>query len=326
MAAALARVLDGRARRDEVLASLAAELDAAGRPPVGFATVLVGDDEASARYVGLKHEAARRVGIEVRGVALPASTDQVGLESELDGLAVDPAVHGVLLQLPLPEGSGLDALAAAERIPPDKDVDGMTSTSLGRLLLGAPGHRPATAAGVLDLLARHGVGVAGRRAAVVGTGTMVARPLALMLLAAGASSVSLLDPADPDAARACRSADLVVSDAARAHLVGPGWVAAGATVVDVGVSFVDGRLVGDVDPAVAEVAGTLVPNPGGAGPMTVAMLLSNTLAAARAAGGLGSLAAASPAGGSPAAASPAAASPAGGSPALGSLRRAGVGG
>jgi len=274
-------VLDGRHRRDEILGSLAAEIDATKGPPVVFATVLVGDDETSVRYVGLKHAAARRVGIEVRALQLPASVDQATLEAEITALGADPAVNGILLQLPLPEGCGLDEVAAAACIPPAKDVDGMTATSLGLLVLGAVGHRPATAAGILDLLDRHQIALGGRRAAVVGTGSMVAIPLVLMLLAAGAVSVSVVDPADPEAARVCRSADLVVSDAARAHLVGPEWVKPGATVVDVGVSWVEGSLVGDVDPAVREVAGAVVPNPGGAGPMTVAVLLANTVAAAR---------------------------------------------
>ena len=281
MAGSGALVLDGRRRRDEILGSLAAEVAAAGGPPVVFATVLVGDDEASVRYVALKHTAARRVGIEVRGVQLPATVGQATLEAEITALGTDPAVSGILLQLPVPDGSGLDEVAAAECIPPDKDVDGMTATSLGRLVLGAPGRRPATAAGILDLLDRYRIGVEGRRATVVGTGSIVALPLALMLVAAGAVSVSVIDPADSEAARACRDADLVVSDAARAHLVGPGWVKTGATVVDVGVSWMDGRPVGDVDPAVREVAGAVVPNPGGAGPMTVAVLLANTVAAAR---------------------------------------------
>lgn len=281
MAAGGAVVLDGRRRRDEILGSLAAEVAAADGPPVVFATVLVGDDEASVRYVALKHAAARRVGIEVRGVQLPATVGQAALEAEITSLGTDPAVSGILLQLPVPEGSGLDEVSAAACIPPDKDVDGMTATSLGRLVLGAPGHRPATAAGILDLLDSYRIALRGRRAAVVGTGSMVAIPLALMLVAAGVVSVSVIDPADTDADRSCREADLVVSEAARAHLVGPGWVKAGATVVDVGVSWVEGRLVGDVDPAVRAVAGAVVPNPGGAGPMTVAVLLANTVAAAR---------------------------------------------
>lgn len=279
-----ARVLDGRARRDEILAGLAAEVDAAGRPTVTFATVLVGDDEASVRYVGLKHRAAEQIGLAVRGVQLPADVTQAELEAAISALSADPGVHGILLQLPLPEGGGLDEAAASACIAPAKDVDGMTAESLGRLVLGAPGHRPCTAAGVLDLLARHGIGVTGRRAAVVGTGSMVALPLSLLLVAAGATAVTIVDPDAADAAAACREADLVVADAARPRLVGPDWVRPGAAVVDVGVSFVGGRLVGDVDPAVAGVAGAVVPNPGGAGPMTVALLLANTVAAAREAG------------------------------------------
>lgn len=284
-------ILDGRSRRDEILESLRAEVEACGRPQITFATVLVGDDEASARYVAMKHEAAARVGVSVRAVHLPTSASQRGLEDELCALSSDPAVHGILLQLPLP--ADLDVLGAASRIDPDKDVDGMTASSLGRLVWGAAGHRPCTAAGVLDLLQHHGVPLAGRLAAVVGRDPLLALSLALMLAAprgAGGqacAAVTVVDPDDEGLAGACRAADLVVSCAARPHLVRAEWIQPGATVVDVGVSFVGGKLTGDVDPGVVEVAGALVPNPGGAGPMTIALLLRNTVDAARSAGLLG---------------------------------------
>ncbi len=284
----MATVLDGRARRDEILESLRAELAAAGRPAVIFATVLVGDDEASVRYVGLKHRAAEHIGVTVRGVHLPATATQADLEEEIAALSADPAVHGILLQLPLP--TGLDESAAAARIDPAKDVDGMTAVSLGRLLLGVPGHRPCTAAGIVDLLNRHHVQLAGRRAVVVGRGAMVALPLALMLASPAASgglgcaAVTVLDPDAPGLANACRAGDLVVADVGRPHLVRADWIRPGASVVDVGVSSVEGRLLGDVDPSAALVAGAFAPNPGGAGPMTVALLLRNTVQAARSAG------------------------------------------
>ncbi len=286
-----ASVLDGRARRDEILELLRAELEACGRPRVTFATVVVGDDEASARAVALKHRAAERAGLSSRGVHLPQSVSQGALEEELCALSADPSVHGILVQVPLP--AGLDETAAASRIDPEKDVDGMSASSLGQLVRGGPGHRPCTAAGVLDLLRRHGVLLSGRRAAVVGRGALVAVPLALMLAAPqdaggeGCAAVTVLDPDADGVAEACRGADLVVSDAGRPRLVRAGWVEPGAVVVDVGVSFVSGTLTGDVDPEVAEVAGVLVPNPGGAGPMTVALLLRNTVEVARHAGVLG---------------------------------------
>lgn len=280
-------ILDGRSRRDEILASLRAELESAGRPRITFATVLVGDDAASARYVGLKHKAAEQIGVLVRGVTLPARATQRELNGEIEALSADPTVHGILLQLPLPEG--LDADDAAARIDAQKDVDGMTPCSLGRLVLGAPGHRPCTAAGIVDLLLRHQVVLAGKRAVIVGSGALVALPLALMLAApvgSGGQACAAVTVSDPQAdglAASCREADLLVSDAGAPRLVAPDWVKPGATVVDVGVSFVDGKLTGDVDPDVAKVAGALVPNPGGAGPMTVALLLRNTVDAARAA-------------------------------------------
>jgi methylenetetrahydrofolate dehydrogenase (NADP+) / methenyltetrahydrofolate cyclohydrolase len=284
-------VLDGRVRRDEILESLRAEVEACGRPQVTFATVLVGDDAASLRYVALKHDAAERVGLRVRGVHLPSSASQQSLEDEILALSTDSSVHGILLQLPLPEG--FDEMAAASRIDPRKDVDGMTTSSLGRLVWGAPGHRPCTAAGILDLLRRHAVQLAHRRAVIVGRGPLVAVPLALMLAAPedvggqGCAAVTVVDPDADGLAEACEAADLLVSDSGRPHLIRAAWVKPGATVVDVGVSFVDGKLTGDVDPEVAEVAGAFAPNPGGAGPMTVALLLSNTLDAARSAGVLG---------------------------------------
>jgi methylenetetrahydrofolate dehydrogenase (NADP+)/methenyltetrahydrofolate cyclohydrolase len=295
-----ARILDGRVRRDEILESLRAEVEARGRPGITFATVLVGDDEASVRYVALKHAAAERVGLGVRAAHLPASVSQEGLEEELHSLSADPSVHGILLQLPLPEG--LDEMAAASRIDPGKDVDGMTTSSLGRLVWGAPGHRPCTAAGILDLLGSHGVRLARRRVVIAGHGPLVALPLALMLAAPedaggeGCAAVTVVDPGADGVAEACRDADLLVSDAGRPHWIRAEWVKPGATVVDVGVSFVGGKLTGDVHPEVAEVAGALVPNPGGAGPMTVALLLRNTLDAARAAGALGDAGGRSPGG------------------------------
>ncbi len=281
-------ILDGRARRDEILESLRAEVEACDRPRITFATVLVGDDEASVRYVGLKHAAAERIGISVRGVRLPESVSQRALEGEILALSTDSSVHGILLQLPLPVG--LDDVAAASCIDPAKDVDGMTAFSLGQLVRDAPGHRPCTAVGVLDLLHRYGVPLAGRRAVVVGRGHMVAMPLALMLAAPreaggeGCAAVTVMDADADGLAGACRGADLIVSDAGHPHLVRAEWIKRGATVVDVGVSFVEGKLTGDVDPCAVEVAGALAPNPGGAGPMTVALLLRNTVEAARSAG------------------------------------------
>lgn len=266
-------------------------MEACGRPQITFATVLVGEDGASARYVALKHKAAEHVGLCVRDVRPAKSVSQQGLEEVILELSADPSVHGIFLQLPLP--GSLDERAAASCIDPGKDVDGMTAVSLGRLVQGASGHRPCTAAGVLDLLHRHGVRPAGRRAVIVGRGPLVALPLALMLAAPedvggqGCAAVTVVDPDADGLAEGCRAADLVVSDAGRPHLLRAEWIKPGATVVDVGVCFVEGKLTGDVDPAVAGVAGTVVPNPGGAGPMTVALLLRNTVDAARSAGALG---------------------------------------
>ena len=231
--------------------------------------------------MAFKHRAAAQAGMRAVGVTLAETASQAEVDGAVERLGADPSVHGVFLQVPLPDH--LDVDAALARLDPAKDIDGMTPTSLGRLALGAPGHVPCTALGIVRLFERHGVATAGSHVVILGRSGLVGAPLALLLSSVSHGAVVTL--ADPGLADREALADLVVSDVSRPHLVTADWVRPGATVVDAGVSRVDGHIVGDVDfAAVQAVAGAICPNPGGAGPMTVTCLLQATLAAARASG------------------------------------------
>jgi methylenetetrahydrofolate dehydrogenase (NADP+) / methenyltetrahydrofolate cyclohydrolase len=279
-----ARILDGKALASRIRAELAEEaerLAGAGRRP-GLAAVLVGDDEASHIYVGAKQRAAAATGVESRRVALPADTGQAEVEAAVAGLNADRAVHGIIVQLPLPDG--LDPIRVQEAIDPAKDVDGLHPWNEGRLLRGDPEFAPCTPAGIVELLRAERVPVEGSHVVVVGRGLLVGRPLAVMLSAkaAGANAtVTLCHTGTRRLGDFTRQADVLVAAAGRPAMITPEMVRPGAAVVDVGNHRVGGRLVGDVDPEVAEVAGAITPVPGGVGPMTVAMLLANTVRAAR---------------------------------------------
>jgi len=280
-----ARILDGRAAAAQIRAELAPEIErlaAAGRRP-GLAAVLVGDDEASHIYVGAKQRAAANAGIDSRRVSLPADSSQAQVLDAVAELNADPAVHGIIVQLPLPDG--LDPVVVQEAIDPAKDVDGLHPWNEGRLLRGDPAFAPCTPAGIVELLRRERVPVEGSHVVIVGRGLLVGRPLAVLLSAkaAGANAtVTICHTGTRGLSSFTREADVLVAAAGRPAMIGPDMVRPGATVVDVGNHRVDGALVGDVAPEVAEVAGALTPVPGGVGPMTVAMLLANTV---RAAGG-----------------------------------------
>lgn len=274
-----ARVLDGRAVSETIFAEVGARVRERlerGGPRPGLAVVLVGDDPASETYVRMKRRNSEQVGIDSPDHHLPrdASTEQV-LEL-VDRLNRDDAVSGILVQAPLPPQ--VDYAAVVEAIDPHKDVDGLHPYNAGRLAIGTPNLVPCTPAGIIELLDRHGVELAGRRATVVGRSNLVGKPVALLLLYRHAT-VTICHSRSPDLAEECRRADILVAAAGRPYLVGPDWVKPGAAVIDVGVSRVDGRLAGDVAADVADVAGWLTPNPGGVGPMTRAMLLRNTLQA-----------------------------------------------
>jgi len=274
-------ILDGRAVAAAVKGEVAAAVSALERPP-GLATVLVGDDPASAVYVRGKRRDAAEVGIASIHRELGADASQAQVEALVAGLSEDDSVDGILVQLPLP--GGLDGEAVVQRIDPAKDADGLHPLNLGRLVLGRPGLRPCTPTGILRMLDHHNIAVAGRRAVVVGRSFLVGRPLALMLSEKGAdATVSIGHTRTKNLAGLTREADIVVSAAGRAGLITAEHVRPGATVVDVGANRGPKGLVGDVVfDSVREVAGAITPVPGGVGPMTRAMLLINTLRAAQA--------------------------------------------
>ena len=270
-----ARVIDGKAVAAAVRERVAAEVATLPSVP-GLATVLVGDDPASAVYVRMKREDSAQVGIESFHHE-PAPEEVAGLLEELNA---DPEVNGILLQLPLPDG--LDDAATTALIDPLKDVDGLTPLSAGLLAQGHPGLVPCTPAGVMELLAHAGVELEGAEAVVVGRSQLVGKPLAALLLAANAT-VTHCHSRTRDLAATCRRADVLIAAAGSPGLITADMVGEGATVIDVGTNRTDAGLTGDVDfDAVREVAGAITPVPGGVGPMTRAMLLVNTVAAAKA--------------------------------------------
>jgi methylenetetrahydrofolate dehydrogenase (NADP+) / methenyltetrahydrofolate cyclohydrolase len=285
-----ARLIDGKAVaarvRAEVAAGVAEHAERTGYPP-GLATILVGDDPASALYVSGKQRASGEVGMVPFHEHLPADASSDDVMEIIERLNADPAVNGILLQLPLP--GGLSGTALTGLIDPHKDVDGLTAANAGALLLGRRGLRSCTPAGVMELLADTGVELSGAEAVVVGRSNLFGKPMALMLLEANAT-VTMCHSRTRDLVGTCARADVLVVAAGRSHLVGAAHVKPGAVVIDVGQNRIDGKLTGDVDfEAVREIASAITPVPGGVGPMTIAMLLRNTLEAARAQIGLGAL-------------------------------------
>ncbi len=276
-----ATLLDGKALAKKVrarVAERAANVTRAARAP-GLVVVLVGDDQASQVYVRNKGKAAKKAGFEARTVRLPAATGQAELLALVDQLNGDGAVDGILIQLPLPKG--LDAGEVVARLDPTKDVDGLGPANVAALWTGEPGLRPCTPLGCMELLDHAGVDPGGRRAVVLGRSILVGKPVAALLLARNAT-VTIAHSRTRDLPELCREADILVAAVGRAGLVKGDWVRPGACVLDVGINRgEDGKLCGDVDfePA-RERAGSITPVPGGVGPMTIAMLLSNTVTAA----------------------------------------------
>lgn len=282
-----ARIIDGKATAASVRERVTAEVgELAGRGVVpGLAAVLVGDDPASHVYVSGKERDCAAVGMRSLGSRLPAQTTQEELHAEIDRLNADPDVSGIIVQLPLPDH--LDAAAAQERVDPAKDVDGLHPVNSGRLLRGDPWLVPATPLGCQVLLTSHGIPVGGADVVVVGRSQLVGRPLAMLLSLKqeGANAtVTVCHTGTADLAAHTRRADVVVVAAGRPHTLTGDMVRPGVSVIDVGVNRgEDGKLFGDVDfDDVAEVAAAITPVPGGVGPMTRAMLLHNTVLAARA--------------------------------------------
>ncbi len=281
MGAVTATVMDGKATLNEILGELTGrveKLTAAGATP-GLGTLLVGDDPGSHSYVRGKHRDCAKVGITSIQKELPADATQAQVEAAIDELNADPSCTGFIVQLPLPKG--LDAGAALERIDPNKDADGLHPVSLGRLVLGEPGPLPCTPRGIVELCRRYDVELAGARVTIVGRGVTVGRPLGLLLTRrAENATVTLCHTGTRDLAEEVRRADVVVAAAGVQGLITADMVRPGATVLDVGLTRTDLGIVGDVAPEVVEVAGKLAPMPGGVGPMTRAMLLTNVVEAA----------------------------------------------
>jgi methylenetetrahydrofolate dehydrogenase (NADP+) / methenyltetrahydrofolate cyclohydrolase len=276
-----ATILDGKATAAAIRGELAervAALSAAGRRP-GLGTLLVGDDPGSRWYVNAKHSDCAQVGIASIQRELPASATQADVLAVVEELNADPACTGYIVQLPLPRH--IDEFAVLEAMDPEKDADGLHPANLGRLVLGVPGPLPCTPAGIVELLRRYDVPIAGAHVVVVGRGITVGRPLALMLTRRSENAtVTVCHTGTRDLAAMVRQADIVVAAAGSAGLITADMVKPGAAVLDAGVSRVDGKVAGDVAKDVAEVAGYLSPNPGGIGPMTRAMLLTNVVEAA----------------------------------------------
>jgi methylenetetrahydrofolate dehydrogenase (NADP+)/methenyltetrahydrofolate cyclohydrolase len=272
-----ATLIDGKAVAARVRADVAREVEALARP-VGLATVLVGDDPASATYVRAKQRACAEAGIESFDHELPAETSEDALLSLVEDLNSDARVTGILVQLPLPPQ--MDEARVIASVDPVKDVDGFHPLNAGLLLQGVPALVPATPAGVMELLRAYDVALEGARAVMVGRSNIVGKPLSLLLLAANAT-VTVCHTRTRDLSSLVREADVVVAAAGRAGTVTAPMVKPGAAVVDVGINRVEGRLVGDVAEEVREVAGLVTPVPGGVGPMTIAMLLANTVRASR---------------------------------------------
>lgn len=273
--------MDGNALRDRIVESIRVQIEAAGSPAVCLATVLVGDDGPSQVYVRNKHRQAQKAGMLSRNETLPTTASQAQVEDLVAGLAADPGVHGILVQSPLP--NGLDFDAVLRHVPADKDVDGLTEASLGRLVRGSQGLVPCTPLGVLRLLEHHGIPTAGKRAVVIGRSSLVGLPAALLLARKGVdATVTVAHSRSTDLVDLCRSADIIVAAAGQAGMITAEHVSPGATVIDVGISRSEAGIVGDVDfDGVQAVAGAITPMPGGTGPMTIACLLENTLTAAR---------------------------------------------
>lgn len=274
-------MIDGAAAAREVYAGLKERVAALARGGIrpGLAAVRVGDDPASKIYVRNKVRACAEAGVRSEEIGLPGDCSQAAVIAAVQKLNRDPGVHGILVQLPLP--AHLDAGMAMESIAPEKDVDGLTRHSLGALLAGEPTFEPCTPAGVMALLDRAGIAVDGRRATVVGRSAIVGKPMALMLMARGAT-VTICHSRTADLGAETRRADILVAAVGRPRLVAGDMVKPGAAVIDVGINrLADGKLSGDVDFNTARtVAGWITPVPGGVGPMTVAMLISNTVTAA----------------------------------------------
>jgi methylenetetrahydrofolate dehydrogenase (NADP+) / methenyltetrahydrofolate cyclohydrolase len=271
----MATLLDGKTLAERVRAEVKEDVSAFGA--IGLATVLVGEDAASQIYIRRKHEAAEEVGIQATDIRLPEDTTQEELLARIAELNGDSSVHGLLVQLPLPDH--LDEAAIIRAVDPAKDVDGLHPLNAGQLYLGRPTLVPATPVGIMALLAEYDIELTGARAVVVGRSDIVGKPVAHLLLHQHAT-VTICHSRTRDLERETLDADVLVVAVGHSALVTADMVKGGATVVDVGMNRTEAGLTGDVDPAAMDVAGHMTPVPGGVGPMTIASLLANTVRAA----------------------------------------------
>ena len=271
-----ATMMDGRALAERIRAEVAEEVRALG--DVGLATVLVGDDAASEIYIRRKHEAAEAAGFRADDLRLPATIAEAELLERVSALNADDAVDALLVQLPLPDG--IDEERVIRAVDPQKDVDGFHPLNAGELLLARPRLVPATARGVMALLAEYRIELDGARAVVVGRSAIVGKPVAQLLEQANAT-VTVCHSHTLDLARQTLDADVLVVATGRAAMISPDMVKTGSTVIDVGINRTEAGLVGDVDPGAEDVASHMTPVPGGVGPMTIACLLQNAVACAR---------------------------------------------
>ncbi len=280
-------ILDGKATAAAIKAELATRVSVLKEHGItpGLGTVLVGDDPGSHSYVAGKHRDCAEVGIASVRADLPADASQAQVDEAIAALNADPNCTGYIVQLPLPKG--LDESRALELIDPEKDADGLHPMSLGRLVLNIPAPLPCTPRGIVELLRRYDVNINGAEVVVVGRGVTVGRPLGLLLTRRSENAtVTLCHTGTRDLTEHTRRADIIVAAAGVAHLIKPDMIKPGAAVLDVGITRTDAGLVGDIDPACAEVAGHIAPMPGGTGPMTRAMLIMNVVESAERAAGL----------------------------------------
>jgi methylenetetrahydrofolate dehydrogenase (NADP+)/methenyltetrahydrofolate cyclohydrolase len=272
-----AQVLNGASVRDQILAEAKPRVEALtkrGRAP-GLAVVLVGSDPASEIYVRNKVKACEALGIYSEKITPPANISTGDLLKIVESLNAKPEIDGILVQMPLPDQ--VDEKAILHSVDPNKDADGFHPVNVGKLVENVAAPRPCTPAGVMEILKRSGVSLAGKRAVIVGRSDIVGKPMALMLLHANAT-VTICHSKTADLAGECKRADILVAAIGRAKMIGREHIAPGAVVIDVGINRVDGKVVGDVDSAAAaELASAYTPVPGGVGPLTIAMLMSNTI-------------------------------------------------
>jgi len=279
-----AQILDGKATAKVIKAELALVVAQMPMKP-GLGTVLVGEDPGSQSYVAGKHRDCAEVGISSIRIDLPASASQADVFAAINDLNNSPECTGYIVQLPLPKG--ISANLILEAIDPEKDADGLHPLNLGRLVIGESAPLPCTPRGIIELLHRYHISTQGAEVVIMGRGLTVGRPLALMLTRKGDdATVTITHTSTKDVAFHTRRADIIIAAVGSAHLLTPDMVKSGATVLDVGITRVDGGLLGDIHPGVAEVAAYIAPMPGGVGPMTRAMLLSNVVEMAARAGHL----------------------------------------